>query len=137
MKKILALVAALAVLWIAPAVSASNVDEDKAGADAATYPVTLPGYSSTFGVLYDVAPADYDTYILTVTSPTTVTAVIEDCCIMGDTIGLKAGKTTFKATSPEVIRVSKAVPAGKYTVFVGYLAGPGGFPAGYTATFSG
>lgn len=139
MKKIFVLAVVLAIMWVVPAVSAeSNVPDGVSGTEATTYDVTLPGSFYVFGVLSATVPTDYDTYNLHVTSATTVTADIVDCCIMGDTIAFGIGPSAYlKATSPATIHVSKRLPVGNYKLYVGYIAGPGGFPAGYVATFSG
>ena len=113
-------------------VDTSNA-QDGSASRGSTYRFSIgPGGSwSTSSALYADAPADYDVYVMTVTQTCKVTVEVVDCCIMGDTMGLKAGKKIFKATSPDTIKVSATLKPGTYKFFVGYLDCPGGYPAGY------
>jgi hypothetical protein len=112
-----------------------NVNGSGPIAEATTYYLTMyPGavYSNS-GVLYDNGPADYDTYVMTVSTACTVTIDVEDCCITGDTIcAAKNPKVKKCAVSPATVVATKAAPAGTYTFYVGYAACPGGYPAGYS-----
>lgn len=80
------------------------------------------------------APKDYDTWVMTVKENCTVTVVAKDLYTMGDTIGLKAGKKIYDATSPDAIKVSATLEPGTYKFYTGYLDCPGGYPAGYSVT---
>lgn len=77
------------------------------------------------------APEDYDTWVMTVTKTCTVTIVVKDLYIEGDTIALKAGKKILRATSPDAIKVSKDLKPGTYKFYTVYLDCPGGYPASY------
>lgn len=98
-----------------------------------TYSFSI-GPGGSYSEIHDLsadAPADYDTWRMTVTSTCTVTVTVEDLFITGDTIALKAGGRILSATSPDAITVSKTLPPGTYTFYTGYLDCPGGYPAGY------
>jgi hypothetical protein len=62
-----------------------------------------------------------------------ITVIVADCCIMGDTIGIFAPINTLKtsAKSPNTIVGSAVMNPGTYQFYVGYVACPGGFSAGY------
>lgn len=128
---------------ISPIELGPNADTSQPSSDAATYYFTMyPGasyYNSS--TLYADAPADYDTYVMTVTETTTVTIEVEDCCIMGDTICgsaiVRGKRRTLCATSPDTVIVTKTLPPGTYEFNVGYQDCPGGYPAGYYVYGSG
>ena len=104
------------------------------GSEGSTYTFKIgPGGSwHTSSTLYDYAPKDYDTFVMTVTDNCTVTVEVVDCCLMGDTMVLKAGRRIFKATSPDTIVVSAKLKPGTYKFYIGYTTPhTGAFPAGY------
>ena len=110
----------------------SNAPDGSASRGSYSFSIGPGGSWSTTSVLYADAPEDYDVYVMTVKEGCTVTVEVVDCCIMGDTMGLKAGKKIHRATSPDTIVVSATLKPGTYTFYVGYLDCPGGYPAGYT-----
>ena len=104
------------------------------GSEGSTYTFEIgPGGSwHTSSTLYDFAPKDYDTFVMTVTDNCTVTVKVVDCCLMGDTMALKAGRRIFRATSPDTIVVSAKLKPGTYRFYIGYIRPHTGvFPAGY------
>ena len=115
----------------------SNAPEGSASRGTYTFEIGPGGSWSTTSVLGDYAPADYDVYVMTVLDGCTVTVKVVDCCMMGDTMGLKAGKKIHKATSPATIEVSATLKPGTYKFYVGYLTPHTGvFPAGYSTYVS-
>jgi len=99
------------------------------------FPFTFTGegqykyYYSNLGSL-----ADRDKFVMTTTVKLTITVIVADCCIMGDTIGIFYPTSTtllMSKTSPGIIVGTATFAAGTYTWWVGYVACPGGFPAGY------
>lgn len=133
MKKYLVVVALL-LLCALGVVSASNTIGDvKTEKEVYSFEIGPGGYWDVFSTLSDVAPYDFDVYVMTVTNPCQVEVIVEDCCIMGDTIAMKAGRMFWKATSPDTIDVKtpRVLSVGTYKFFVGYLDVPGGLPAGY------
>lgn len=132
---------AASLVAMAGITAASNVAN---AADAAqeiggsTYSFSMyPGgsYYQSSGLSAD-APADYDTWVMTVTQRCTVTVEVIDCCLMGDTMVLKAGRKLLHATSPATIVASKTLNPGTYTFYTGYADCPGGYPAGYSIEVS-
>ena len=110
-----------------------------AGVDSMKYTYNLsPGDSfSDYNDLNDVCPADYDTFIFILNGPGTFTMEVEDCCILGDTMGatgrIAKQKVRGSATSPAIISIGPIQVAGRGfgILFVGYKDLPGGVPAGY------
>ena len=104
------------------------------GSEGSTYTFEIgpSGSWHTSSTLYDYAPKDYDTFVMTVTDNCTVTVKVVDCCVMGDAMALKAGRRIFKATSPDTIVVSAKLKPGTYRFYIGYIKPHSGlFPAGY------
>jgi hypothetical protein len=131
----LALIATMLCLATLGMVSAST-NAEEVGADGVVFDIYLDyagDYETGSSNLYDHAPADYDTFYLHIAETSWVEIIIEDCCIMGDTIALaRSGSMYWSATSPDVVYVAGGpVPPGVYRFFVGYIDCPGGFPAGY------
>jgi hypothetical protein len=132
MKRVL--VALVAVAFVASALGAAPAANAPAGAaKGQTFAVTVsPGSQwGTTSTLYDLFPADYDIVQLSAPSPTPVTVVVEDCCIMGDTMAAGRPGKAFFATSPDVISVSFGPFQGSLGFACAYIDCPGGFPAGY------
>jgi len=108
------------------------------GSRGTTYTFTLSGegQSWTLGPMGSTLSSltDRDTFKMTLSVKLTITVVVADCCVMGDTIAVFYPSSTavkFSATSPKVILGSAVLAAGTYTFWVGYTACPGGFPASY------
>jgi len=114
----------------------SNAPDGSASRGSYSFSIGPGGSWSTTSALYAGAPEDYDVYVMTITETCTVSVEVVDCCIMGDTMGLKAGKKIHQATSPDTIVASKTLKPGTYKFYVGYLDCPGGYPAGYTTYVS-
>jgi len=114
----------------------SDTGNSDGSVGGSTYSFSMgPGGSySKESTLHADAPADYDTWKMTVKETCTVTVVVKDLYITGDTIALKAGKKIYDATSPDAIKVSKTLAPGTYTFYTGYLDCPGGYGAGYGVT---
>ena len=132
MKRVL--VAVVAVAFVASALGAAPASNSLGAAKGQTFSVTVsPG--SQWSAVSDLAamfPSDYDTVTLSVASATPITVIVEDCCIMGDTMAAGRPGKAFFATSPDVISVSFG-PWGPGTLSFAcaYIDCPGGFPAGY------
>ena len=116
-----------------PVEAGPNVDPTQAKSDAYTYYFDIGPGGSYYNVsdLYADAPEYYDTYVMTVTDITQVELIVEDCCIMGDTICAQGGGRRKCATSPNVVTHTATLNPGTYTFRVGYARCPGGYPAGY------
>jgi len=79
-------------------------------------------YQHVFGVIIGTA-TDRDTYIINITKTLTITVVVADCCLMGDTIAIfyPTNKTVFRsATSPAIIIGTTVLAKGVYTFWIGY-----------------
>jgi hypothetical protein len=70
---------------------------------------------------------------MTLTVRLKITIVLADGYIMGDRIGIFSPSNTLRmaATSPTYVLGSTVLNPGTYSFWVGYVACPGGFPAGY------
>lgn len=130
---VLCAVSLVAMTGITAASNVANADDGAREIGGSTYSFSIgPGgsYYQSSG-LYAVAPEDYDVWVMTVTERCTVTVEVVDCCIMGDTMVLKAGPKLLHATSPDTIVASKTLEPGTYRFYTGYADCPGGYPAGY------
>jgi len=101
----------------------------------ATYSFTFTGEGQSKSYYSNLASlADRDKFVMTTTVKLTITVIVADCCIMGDTIGIFYPTSTtllMSKKSPGIIVGTATFAAGTYTWWVGYVACPGGFPAGY------
>ena len=146
MKKLL-IVAVLALLLTAlvgGTVATGSGGANSAGADAKdtfVYQMTPGQHVSDYGDLGGtISQQVFDVYFIinTSTSAGNLKVVIEDCCIMGDTmlgILIRPGVSPVVkwATSPSVVTLGPVSMPGRNwaLVIAGYLQCPGGFPAGY------
>lgn len=108
------------------------------GSRGTTYTFTLSGegQSWSLGSMGSTLSSlsDRDTFKMTLSVKLTITIVVADCCVMGDTIAVFHPTSTavkMSATSPKIIVGTAVLAAGTYTFWVGYTACPGGFPASY------
>ena len=103
--------------------------------------ILAPGQSVTLSrVLSDLIRQDNDITLILAQGGGALRVEIIDCCIMGDTmIGILLAPDPSGAwgvigvdwaTSPDVAVIDATVP-GLALLISGYLACPGGFPAGY------
>jgi hypothetical protein len=114
------------------------------GSDAAptanTFTVTIPSASWwwTEDDLYNLT--DRDTFHVNVTKTCTFTLMCYDGYLIGDTIGIyypNPNTLVKSAKSPGIIYMQVTLNPGFYTFYVGYVACPMGFPAGYYIWMSG
>ncbi len=145
MKKILVLIAIVAIASIAGA--DGNVDGDAPRSGWQGVVTMFPGdYFSSSGSLYDAVWDDWDGYGFFCIGAGTFTSTITDCCVMGDTmINLVKNYLTGQwigydwCTSPcdAVVSASHSGSFGVYIALTGYLDIVDIIPAGYDmeATF--
>jgi hypothetical protein len=133
----LALIATMMCLATLGMVSAGTNTEnaEEVGADSVTFEVYIDyvgDYDAYWNDLYDYAPYDIDIFHLHLAVSCYIEVIIEDCCVMGDTIAMgKNARRYWSATSPDLVIVGGWLNPGDYTFYVGYIDCPGGFPAGY------
>jgi len=129
-------VAVLSIMFVGESYAASGNGIGVVESPGTSYTFTFSGegqseYVEGHGI---ASLSDRDTYVITLTTKLTITIVLADGYIMGDTIAIfypSSTKVGASAKSPKIVVVTVVLNAGTYTFWVGYTSCPGGFPAGY------